>query len=250
LSARLELQAVPIGGLPELHLGDRIGELIAARAELEDGNVIVVSQKAVSKVEGRVVRLDSVTVTSRASALADQLGKEPALVQLILDESAAVLRAERGVLICETRQGLVCANAGVDTSNVETGMAALLPHDPDLSARRIRAELSEATGVKPAVIVSDSFGRAWRIGQCEVAIGCAGIAPLDDWRGRVDAGGRELSATLIAIADDAAAAAELVRDKASGVPAVLLRGIERHVSSEDGPGARALLRPRDEDLFR
>jgi coenzyme F420-0:L-glutamate ligase/coenzyme F420-1:gamma-L-glutamate ligase len=250
LSARLELQAVPIGGLPELHLGDRIGELIAARAELEDGNVIVVSQKAVSKVEGRVVRLDSVTVTSRASALADQLGKEPALVQLILDESAAVLRAERGVLICETRQGLVCANAGVDTSNVETGMAALLPHDPDLSARRIRAELSEATGVKPAVIVSDSFGRAWRIGQCEVAIGCAGIAPLDDWRGRVDAGGRELSATLIAIADDAAAAAELVRDKASGVPAVLLRGIERHVSSEDGPGARALLRPPDEDLFR
>jgi coenzyme F420-0:L-glutamate ligase / coenzyme F420-1:gamma-L-glutamate ligase len=250
LSAGPELRAIPVTGLPELREGDRIGELIAARAEPGDGDVIVVSQKIVSKAEGRVVRLDSVHPSARARELAGELGKDPSLLQLVLDESVEVLRAERGVLICETRHGLVCANAGVDTSNVEEGMAALLPRDPDASARRIRAELREAAGAEPAVIVSDSFGRAWRIGQSEVAIGCAGIAPLEDWRGRADAAGNELSATVIAVADEAAAAADLVRDKASGVPAVLVRGLERHVTTEDGPGAAPLLRPRHDDLFR
>jgi coenzyme F420-0:L-glutamate ligase/coenzyme F420-1:gamma-L-glutamate ligase len=173
------------------------------------------------------------------------------MVELILAESREVLRAERGVLITETKHGLVCANAGIDTSNLpEADTVSLLPEDPDASARRIRAEIRAATGSSPAVIVSDSFGRAWRLGQAEVAIGCAGIAPLDDWRGRADAGGRELEATLIAIADEAAAAADLIRDKASRTPAAIVRGLDRYVSEDDGAGATTMRRPQDEDLFR
>jgi coenzyme F420-0:L-glutamate ligase/coenzyme F420-1:gamma-L-glutamate ligase len=245
-----ELQVLPVPGLPEIGQGDRLGELIGARAQLAEGDVVVVSQKIVSKAEGRVVSLDAVRASERARDLAAQLGKDAALVQLILDESREVLRAERGVLVCETRHGLVCANAGVDTSNVGDGRAALLPDDPDASARRIRDELREATGIAPAVVVSDSFGRAWRIGQAEVAIGCAGLRPLDDWRGKADAGGRPLTATLIAVADEAAAAADLIRDKASGIPAAIVRGLGHHVSDADGPGAGTLRRPRDQDLFR
>jgi coenzyme F420-0:L-glutamate ligase/coenzyme F420-1:gamma-L-glutamate ligase len=241
---------LPIPGLPEVDEGDVIGELIGARFELEDGDLVVVSQKVVSKAEGRVVRLAEVRPSNRAEGMAAELGKDPAIVQLVLDESREVLRAERGVLICETRQGFVCANAGVDTSNVGDGQAALLPADPDASARRIRDELWEASGRSTAVVVSDSLGRAWRLGQIEVAIGCAGLRPLDDWRGRADAGGQPLSATVIAVADEAAAAADLVRDKASRTPAVVVRGLRRHLSEEDGPGAAALLRPRDDDLFR
>ena len=155
----------------------------------------MIAQKVVSKAEGRVVALSEVKPSDRAEQIAAELDKDPALVQLVLDESSEVLRAERGVLICETRQGLVCANAGVDTSNVGEGRAVLLPVDPDASARRIRAELERASGKATAVVVSDSFGRAWRRGQSEVAIGCAGLRPLDDWRGRTDAGGKQLSAT-------------------------------------------------------
>jgi coenzyme F420-0:L-glutamate ligase / coenzyme F420-1:gamma-L-glutamate ligase len=162
-----------------------------------------------------------------------------------------VLRAERGVLIVETHHGFVCANAGIDASNLpDAGTVALLPEDPDASARRVRAEIAEATGSRPAVLVADSFGRAWRLGQAEVAIGCAGIAPLDDWRGRADAEGRQLEATVIAVADEVAATADLVRDKTSRVPAAIVRGLDRHVTAADGPGAQALLRPRPEDLFR
>jgi coenzyme F420-0:L-glutamate ligase/coenzyme F420-1:gamma-L-glutamate ligase len=244
------MRAIPVAGMPEVREGDSIAALVAARAEIEAGDVVVLSQKVVSKAEGRVVRLDSVRPGERALALARELGKDPALVQLALDESAAVLRAERGVLICETRHGLVCANAGVDTSNLPPGTAALLPADPDASARQIRREIVDSTGASVGVIVSDSLGRAWRLGQAEVAIGCAGFAPLDDWRGRADAGGRELGATVIAVADEAAAAADLVRDKASGVPAVLLRGLARYVGEDDGPGAAALRRPHEDDLFR
>jgi coenzyme F420-0:L-glutamate ligase/coenzyme F420-1:gamma-L-glutamate ligase len=250
VSGPAELRVVPIEGLPEIAEGDRLGELIAAHAGIEPGDVVVVSQKAVSKAEGRLVSLSGVQPTGRAKKMAAELGKEPALVQLVLDESVEVIRAQRGVLICETRQGLVCANAGVDTSNVPEGHAALLPLDPDASARRIRAELAESSGASPAVVVSDSFGRAWRTGQCEVAIGCAGLRPIDDWRGRADAGGRLLSATEIAIADEAAAAADLVRDKASRAPAVLVRGLAAHLIEEAGPGAAALRRPREQDLFR
>lgn len=245
------IEVLPVEGLSEFVEGMAVGAEIAARAEIAAGDVVVVSQKIVSKAEGRVRHLSSAIPGGEARRLAAVLGKDPALVELILEESAEVLRAERGVLIVETHHGFVCANAGVDTSNLpEEGTVSLLPEDPDASARRIRAEIRTAAGVSPAVIVSDSFGRAWRLGQTEVAIGCAGIAPLDDWRGRTDAEGRELEATLIAVADEAAGAADLVRDKTSRVPAVIVRGLDRYVSPEDGPGAAALRRPADEDLFR
>jgi coenzyme F420-0:L-glutamate ligase/coenzyme F420-1:gamma-L-glutamate ligase len=245
------LEVLPMAGMPEFVDGMAVGKEIATRADLLDGDVLVVSQKIVSKVEGRVRRLADIEPGEKARRLAEESGKEAALVELILAESREVLRAERGVLIVETHHGFVCANAGIDSSNLpEAGTVTLLPENPDASARRIRAEISVAANVSPAVIVSDSFGRAWRLGQAEVAIGCAGIVPLDDWRGRPDASGRELEATLIAIADEAAAAADLVRDKASGVPAAIVRGLSRYVSSSDGPGAAALRRPRSEDLFR
>jgi coenzyme F420-0:L-glutamate ligase/coenzyme F420-1:gamma-L-glutamate ligase len=246
-----ELRVSGIEGLPEVGEGMNLGELIAAATELADGDVVVVSQKIVSKAEGQLRRLSSVIPGAEARKYAAVLGKEPALVELILEESATVLRAERSVLIVETRHGFVCANAGIDSSNLpEPDTVCLLPEDPDASARRIRAEIASASGVRVGVVVADSFGRAWRLGQAEVAIGCAGLAPLDDWRGRTDAGGRELEATLIAIADEAASAADLVRDKASGVPAAVVRGLGHHVGAEDGPGAAALRRPLEEDFFR
>lgn len=239
------LRVIPVEGLPEVREGDKVGQLIAARAELEAGDVVVISQKIVSKAEGRVRQLSAVEPSDRARELAKKLGKEVELVELILSESREVLRAERGVLITETHHGLVCANAGIDASNLpEDGTVCLLPEDPDASARRIRAEI----GV--AVVIADSFGRAWRLGQAEVAIGCAGLVPLDDWRGRSDSQGRELTATAIAIADEVAAAADLVRTKDEAVPAAIVRGLSRYVKAEDGPGAAALRRPSGEDLFR
>jgi coenzyme F420-0:L-glutamate ligase/coenzyme F420-1:gamma-L-glutamate ligase len=247
----VSIELVPVGGLPEIREGDVFGELIASRVELADGDVVVVAQKAVSKAEGRVRALSDVAPSSQALELAEELDKDPALVQLILDESTAVIRAQRGALIVETREGWVCANAGIDSSNVAAaGEVTLLPLDADASARRIRAELRSACGAHPAVIVADSFGRPWRLGQADVAIGCAGIEALEDWRGRKDRGGRELSATLVAIADEAAAAADLARSKDGGVPAVVIRGLSRHVTAADGLGAAALRRPKGEDLFR
>ncbi len=270
----IEVRAIPVQGLPEVAAGDPLGKLIAAAAEIEPGDVIVVSQKVVSKAEGRVRHLSSVVPGAEARKLAAVLGKEPALVQLILDESREVLRAERGVLITETRHGFVCANAGIDTSNLpDSDTVCPLPEDPDASARHIRAEMSRAVGEEPGVglsrqkrgvsgethprllptlgvVIADSFGRAWRLGQTEVAIGCAGLVPLDDWRGREDANGHKLEATLIAIADEAASTADLARSKDSRVPVVVVRGLDRYVTAEDGPGAQALRRPRADDLFR
>ena len=244
-----EVHVFAVDGLPEVGEGDRLGPLIAARARLRDGDVVVISQKVVSKAEGRIRRLSEVEPGAEATELAASLGKDPRQVQLVLDESRRIVRAERGVLITETRHGLVCANAGIDASNLpEDGAVALLPADPDASARMIRSELADRA--LTGVVIADSFGRAWRLGQAEVAIGCAGITPLDDWRGRADATGRELSATVIAVADQIAAAADLVRDKASGVPAAVLRGLDRFVTEDDGPGGAAVRRPGSEDLFR
>jgi coenzyme F420-0:L-glutamate ligase / coenzyme F420-1:gamma-L-glutamate ligase len=247
-----EMRVRPVLGLPEIAAGDPLGTLIAERAgTLVDGDVVVVSQKVVSKAEGRTRKLSSVIPGGEASKLARILGKEPNLIQLILEESAEVVRAERGVLIVETIHGLVCANAGIDSSNVgDDDTVLLLPEDPDASARRLRAEIGGGAGARIGVVIADSFGRAWRIGQAEVAIGCAGLVPIDDWRGRHDANGRELMATQIAIADEAASAADLVRDKAAAVPAVVLGGLGRWVTEEDGPGAAAIRRPREDDLFR
>jgi coenzyme F420-0:L-glutamate ligase / coenzyme F420-1:gamma-L-glutamate ligase len=247
----MSVSVIPIAGLPEVGEGQRVGELVAGAAELQDGDIVVVSQKIVSKAEGRTRRLADVEPGERAVDLAARLGKDPAVVQLVLDESTTVVRAANGVLITQTAAGWICANAGIDASNVsEEGTVTLLPLDADASARRIRSEVRAACGSGPAVVVSDSFGRPWRLGQTDVAIGCAGIDPLDDWRGRADRAGRELMATVPALADQLAAAADLVRDKDSGVPAVLISGLGDHVTSEDGPGAAAIQRPAADDLFR
>ncbi|MBS1882522.1 MAG: coenzyme F420-0:L-glutamate ligase [Actinobacteria bacterium] len=247
-----EVRVRAVLGVPEIKAGDPLGALISRQVgELDDGDVVVISQKVVSKAEGRMRRLSSMIPGAEASKLARAIGKEPNLVQLILEESAEVIRAERGVLVVETKHGLVCANAGIDSSNVsDPESVLLLPEDPDESARRLRAEIGRTAEATIGVVIADSFGRAWRIGQAEVAIGCAGLAPLDDWRGRHDANGRELMATQIAIADEAAAAADLVRDKAAAVPAAVVGGLGRWVGEEDGPGAAAIRRPREEDLFR
>jgi coenzyme F420-0:L-glutamate ligase/coenzyme F420-1:gamma-L-glutamate ligase len=245
-----ELRIRPLTGLPELRVGDELGRLIADAASPAANEVIVVSQKAVSKVEGRVRMLADVEPSDRARELASELDKDPAMVELVLAESGRIVRAERGILITETTDGWVCANAGIDTSNLEEGHVSLLPADGDASAQRIRSEIAAASGATPAVVIADSFGRAWRVGQADIAIGCAGIAPLADWRGRRDRQGRELSATLIAIADEIAAAADLVRDKDSGAPGAIASGLGDLVIPGDGPGAGPLRRPADEDLFR
>lgn len=241
----------PVEGLPEIGAGDPLGMLLAAAARPVAADVVVVSQKIVSKAEGRVRDLASVAAGERARALAAELGKDPRLVQLILDESREIIRAAHGVLIAETTSGLICANAGIDSSNVPgEDTVVLLPADPDGSARRLRAELRDAAGEAPAVVIADSFGRPWRIGQADVAIGCAGLVPVDDWRGRRDRDGRELHGTAIAIADEVAAAASLARDKASGRPAAVVSGLGQFVTDEDGPGAAALRRSPEADLFR
>lgn len=239
------IQAFAVEGLPEIRAGDDLAALLAGTVALRPRDVLVIAHKAVSKAEGAVRRLDEVEPSEEARRLAAEHAKDPRHVQVILDESAEVLRAVRGVLICRTRHGFVCANAGVDLSNAVPGTAITLPRDPDASARTLRAALPG----RPAVVVTDSFGRAWREGQVDVAIGVAGLAPLDDWRGRHDPRGHELRATVIAVADEAAAAADLCRSKTSRQPAVVVRGLERHVVGDDGPGAAALVRPRAGDLF-
>jgi coenzyme F420-0:L-glutamate ligase/coenzyme F420-1:gamma-L-glutamate ligase len=250
------LSAAALDGLPEIVPGDDLAELIAESladdpGPLADGDILVVAHKVVSKAEGRVRSLSEIAPTARATELAAELGKDPRQVQAVLDETRELLRAENGVLICVTRHGLVCANAGVDASNVPGGHSVvLLPSDPDASARALRARLQVLTGVSPAILITDSFGRAWRHGQTDVAIGCAGLRPLEDWRGLPDATGREMRATWIAAADELAAAADLTRTKDGGQPVVIVRGAHRHVTGDDGPGALALIRPEDEDLFR
>jgi coenzyme F420-0:L-glutamate ligase/coenzyme F420-1:gamma-L-glutamate ligase len=247
------LSCLALPGLPQVGEGDDLAGLIAAAAppDLADGDVLVVAHKIVSKAEGRLRRLDAIVPSEPARALAAEHRKDPRLVQAVLDESAQLLRAVDGVLICVTRHGFVCANAGVDQSNASAGgELVLLPEDPDQSARRLRAGVRAERGVGPAVVVADSFGRAWRLGQVDVAIGVAGLVPIDHWHGRPDAFGRELRVTSIAIPDAAAAAADLARAKDSREPVVLVRGLERYVTPEDGPGAAALRRPPEHDLFR
>jgi coenzyme F420-0:L-glutamate ligase / coenzyme F420-1:gamma-L-glutamate ligase len=237
------ISAQAIAGLPEIQPGDDLAALLAGHAQA--GDVLVVAHKIVSKAEGRIRALSDIAPGDAARAYAEKLGKDARHVQAVLDESTEVLRDER-VLICRTRHGFVCANAGVDQSNAPADSVILLPEDPDASARRLRATLPD----RPAVVVADSFGRAWRVAQCDVAIGIAGLAPVEDWEGRPDRSGRDLHATAIAIADEAAAAADLARaGKDAGEPAVVVRGLQRFVTEEDGPGAAALIRSRADDLF-
>jgi coenzyme F420-0:L-glutamate ligase/coenzyme F420-1:gamma-L-glutamate ligase len=255
------LSARALSGLPELRAGDDLGALIASAAardgeRLRDGQLVVIAHKAVSKSEGALVALGEVQPGERArelAAAAAEAGqqRDPRVIQVVLDESVEILRAERGVLVCRTRHGFVCANAGVDASNAsDPDTLIVLPRDPDASARRIRARLCELSGARVAVLITDSFGRAWRNGQLDVTIGLAGMQPLEDWRGRADASGLELRATWLAVADAAAASAELLRAKDSREPVVVIDGLQRHLIEEDGPGAAALLRPLAEDLFR
>ena len=255
------LSARALSGLPEVRAGDDLAALILAALggeALNDRQLVAIAQKVVSKSEGAVVALADVHPSARAIELAAAPAggeeKDPRAVQVVLDESVELLRAERGVLVCRTRHGFVCANAGVDASNAGADGAAdtliLLPRDPDASARRIRARLRELSGAHVGVLISDSFGRAWRHGQLDVAIGLAGMQPLDDWRGRTDAHGMQLRATWLGIADGAAACADLARAKDSREPVVIVEGLERYLTAEDGPGAAALVRPLQEDLFR
>jgi coenzyme F420-0:L-glutamate ligase/coenzyme F420-1:gamma-L-glutamate ligase len=253
------LSVTTLEGIPEVTPGDDLAALIATaitndpsmRNPLSDGDVLVIAHKVVSKAEGRIRNLADVEPGPHALELADALGKDPRHVQVVLDESREVLRASQGVLICVTHHGFVCANAGVDASNVPgDGAVVMLPRDPDASARNLRMRLRDLVGATPAILITDTFGRAWRHGQVDIAIGCAGLAPLEDWRGRTDAVGRELKATWIAVADELAAAADLARTKDGALPVIVVRGADRHVSSDDGPGAAAMIRPESQDLFR
>lgn len=247
----MKLSVEAVEGLPELSPGDDLARMIAGSAELEDGDIVVIAQKAVSKTEGRFADPSTIEPSAEARKLAAKTGKDAGLVQLILDESREVLRATEGVLIVETRHGFICANAGIDSSNVPgDGRVLLLPEDSDRSARALREGLHAETGKRLAVLITDSFGRAWRSGQLDVAIGCAGIDPLIDERGGVDREGREMNATIQAVADELAAASDLARSKISGEPVVVVRGRSDLVISGDGPGALVSLRDRAQDLFR
>lgn len=233
-----EVRIIPVGGIGEVNPGDDVAEWVerglrASAIDLEQGDIVVVTHKIVSKAEGRVVALDD--------------NGPDAHRHLVEQEAAAVLRRRGSLVIAETRHGFVCANAGVDRSNALPATAILLPHDPDASANRIRIRLERAFGVGPAVIVSDTFGRAWRRGLVDVAIGVAGMAAIADLRGTADMHGRTLEVTEVAIADEVAAAAELVMGKASGIPAAVVRGV---AWSSGDAGVLPLLRRSGEDLFR
>jgi coenzyme F420-0:L-glutamate ligase/coenzyme F420-1:gamma-L-glutamate ligase len=242
------LELIGVEGLPEVRPGDDLGELIGSRSKLEPADVIVVAQKAVSKAEGRIVNLQTVKASSEAVRIAANLVAAPdaRMVQVILDESVRVLRSHR-VLITETRHGFVCANGGVDHSNVPgEDEVTLLPEDPDASAHGLRSRLREITGVEAGVIISDTFGRPWRLGIVNVALGVAGLPASLDLRGSLDDAGKPLHATVLAIADDIAAAAGIVMGKTARTPAVIVRGLHLEGSGR----GRDLVRPAAEDLFR
>jgi coenzyme F420-0:L-glutamate ligase/coenzyme F420-1:gamma-L-glutamate ligase len=246
------LVVLPVVGMGEIVPGTDLAAVLSAALEeqgapLQDGDILVVTQKIVSKAEGCVIQLDEVEPSLLAAEWAARWGKDARVVELVLRQSRRIVRMERGVIISETHHGLVCANAGVDCSNVGGDRATLLPVDPDASAERLRAALSAASGVRIGVVISDTFGRAWREGQINVAIGVAGVEPLRHFEGQVDPTGYELRVTMLATADELASAAELVMGKLDGVPVALVRGLERAL----GPGsARDLVRTAAMDLFR
>jgi coenzyme F420-0:L-glutamate ligase/coenzyme F420-1:gamma-L-glutamate ligase len=247
-----KVEVFPVSGIPEVETGSDIAELIlrALRRnnfKLRNRDVVVVKQKVVSKAEGRLVALDSVKPSGRALKLASEQGKDPRLVELILKESVRLVRAGHGVIITQTRHGFVCANSGVDQSNVEEGHVALLPADPDVSASRIRKKLQSVTGKDLAVVVTDTFGRPWRKGQTDVAIGCSGITPLVSYVGKKDRFGYELRVTEPAVVDEIAGAAELAVGKLKGIPVAVVRGVEY---TPGGGGVKYLLMERRRDLFR
>ena len=246
-----EVRVIGLEGLPEVRLGDDLAAAIVAAGGggvgIQPGDVVVVTQKIVSKAEDRLILLDDVTPSAEAERLAQETDKDPRLVELVLRESTRIVRQREGVLITETRHGFVCANAGVDASNVGEGYVALLPEDPDRSAEAIRSGIKARTGAEVAVIISDTFGRPWREGHLNVAVGVAGMAPFADYVGRVDPHGYELRVSLLAVADELASAAELVMGKLSQVPVAIVRG---YVYPPGCGTARDMVRPPERDLFR
>ncbi len=249
------IQIIGVMGIPEIQPGDRLGSTIVEAAavqgtSLETGDVVVVTQKIVSKAEGRLVKLSTVEPSDFALNFARIAGRDPRLVELVLKESKSVVRMDpdRGVIISETHHGFVCANAGIDQSNIPgDDVVCLLPVDPDGSARRILSDIQSASGVETPVIISDTFGRAWREGHVNFAVGVAGMDPMMDYRGMPDAQGREMHVTTIAVADELAAAAELVQFKAIGVPVSVIRGYPYQGSQGD---SWQLVRERSRDMFR
>jgi coenzyme F420-0:L-glutamate ligase / coenzyme F420-1:gamma-L-glutamate ligase len=246
------VEVIPVPGIPEVEEGADIPALILkalahASLRLEERDIVAVKQKIVSKAEGRIVRLDRVRPRARALRLARAQSKDPRLVELVLAESRRIVRAGHGVIITQTRGGFVCANSGVDQSNVKKGYAALLPTDPDASALRIRRGLEDATGRRLAVIITDTFGRPWRKGQTDVAIGASGIAPLLSYRGKRDRFGYKLRVTEPAVVDEVAGAAELATGKLDRIPVAVVRGVRFDV--REG-GLRPLIMEKERDLFR
>jgi coenzyme F420-0:L-glutamate ligase/coenzyme F420-1:gamma-L-glutamate ligase len=251
-SAVRPVQLIPVTGIPEISLGDDIARAIAVAAQSQafapaEGDIFVVAQKIVSKSEGRIVRLDTVKPSVRAANWASEFQKDPRVIEIVLSEASSIVRMERGVIVAKTRHGFVCANAGVDVSNAPEGTALLLPEDPDRSARALQSKLEEIFKVRVAVIISDTFGRPWREGLVNVALGVAGMAPLLDYRGQRDPHGRALLASVIATADELAAAAGIVMGKLNRVPVAIVRGAE--IPPGQGSG-RDLIRPASRDLFQ
>ncbi len=247
-----KVEVFPLEGIPEVRKGSDLAGLVLDGARrsglrLAEGDVVVFKQKVVSKAEGRVVRLEEVRPSVRAKRLARAEGKDPRLMELILQESVRVVRRGHGVVITETRQGFVCANSGVDQSNVGRGLACLLPEDSDMSAQRLRKALESRSGLRLAVVVTDTFGRPWRNGQTDVAIGCSGIDPLVSYRGKADRFGYALRVTEPAVADEIAGAAELVMGKLERIPVAIVRGVRY---SRGEAGAKALKMDPAKDLFR
>ncbi len=247
----LTLTAIP--GLPRVKPGDDLSQLLSVALTenaltLQDGDVLVICQKIVSKAEGRVVALDSVEPSPFARQIAASTDKDPRVVELVLRETTRIVKMADGHLICETGPGWVCANAGIDESNgVGPGILTLLPLDPDASAERLRSALAPAPDIRLGVIITDTFGRPWRDGLTDVALGAAGIGTLADFRGRSDLDGRELHHTMLAVGDELAAAAGLLMEKDAGIAAVLVRGVRWNATRGNG---RDLIRPRELDLFR
>ena len=243
----MSLQIIPIKTQKEIGLDANLVDLILESSEINDGDILVFSQKIVSKNEGRVLSLSSVNPSLLANGIASSYGKDPRLVELILSESKRIVRMENGIIIVETKHGFVCANAGIDESNVQDGYATLLPDDPDKSANLLKDRIKQKTGKHTAVIISDTFGRPFRLGQTDVAIGVAGIEPILDYSGKPDTFAKIMQVTAIAIADEICAATELVMGKVEKCPVAIVRNYKFDLSDTK---IQNLLRPKHEDLFR
>ena len=248
-----EVRIIGLDGIPEVHPGDDLTALILEAAQKQDlsfesGDIVVITQKVISKAEGRIVELEDIEPGVFALEIAERWEKDPHVVEIVLRESARIVRMDHGVMICETKHGFICANAGVDASNVEKiGTVTLLPEDPDASAEQVRQQIKEATGASPAVIITDTFGRPWREGHVNFAIGVAGMIPIVDYTGQFDPAGYEIKVTQMAVADELAAASELMHGKLSRMPVAVIRGYEYPTGSGS---ADELLRDPERDLFR